>query len=242
MTPRDAGTYRRACLGPPDAPLPACMRDQHEAEHRPRRSCGPDRRRRRADRDCRANRHALAATGHPPRQPRRSQRPKMWHRPGSPWRPSTSWRSSRARSARERARRRRSGPRRSFSGSGSRRSAMDVRLQPFEVETERARVSLAGEDESIPGFRLSRSPYGEASGPPRRCRRRLRGGYPRRRIDGKIALIERGSIPFEEKIARVTAGGCRRRDRLQQRSRPLSRSAGDRREHSVGPRSAARRG
>ena len=84
----------------------------------------------------------------------------------------------------------------------------DVRLQPFEVEMERARVSLAGEGESISGFRLSRSPYGEATGLLVDVGGAFAEDIPGEGIDGKIALIERGTISFEEKISRVTAAGA----------------------------------
>lgn len=84
----------------------------------------------------------------------------------------------------------------------------DVRLQPFEVEMERARISLAGEGESIPGIRLSRSPYGEATGLLVDVGRAFEKDIPDGGIDGMIALIERGTISFEEKIARVTAAGA----------------------------------
>ena len=84
----------------------------------------------------------------------------------------------------------------------------DVRLEPFEVEMERARISLAGEGESIPGIRLSRSPYGEATGLLVDVGRAFEKDIPDGGIDGKIALIERGTISFEEKVARVTAAGA----------------------------------
>lgn len=84
----------------------------------------------------------------------------------------------------------------------------DVRLEPFEVEMERARISLAGEGESISGIRLSRSPYGEATGLLIDVGRAFEKDIPDGGIDGKIALIERGTISFEEKVTRVTAAGA----------------------------------
>ena len=84
----------------------------------------------------------------------------------------------------------------------------DVHLQPFEVEMERAQVSLAGEGESISGFRLSRSPYGEATGLLVAVGRAFEEDIPDGGIAGRIALIERGTISFEEKVSRVTAAGA----------------------------------
>ena len=84
----------------------------------------------------------------------------------------------------------------------------DVRLQPFEVEMERAQVSLAGGDESISGIRLSRSPSGEAAGLLFDAGGAFEGDIPSGGIAGRIALIERGTIPFEEKVERVAAAGA----------------------------------
>ena len=84
----------------------------------------------------------------------------------------------------------------------------DVRLQPFEVEMERAQISLAGEDEGISGIRLSRSPYGEATGLLVDVGGAFEEDIPAGGISGKIALIERGTISFEEKVVRVTAAGA----------------------------------
>ena len=84
----------------------------------------------------------------------------------------------------------------------------DVRLQPFEVEMERARISLAGEGGSMPGIRLSRSPHGEATGLLVDVGRAFEEDIPDGGLAGGIALIERGAISFEEKIARVAEAGA----------------------------------
>ena len=110
----------------------------------------------------------------------------------------------------------------------------DVRLQPFEVEMERAQVSLAGEGESISGFRLSRSPYGEATGLLVDVGRAFEEDIPDGGIAGRIALIERGTISFEEKVSRVTAAGAVAAIVYNNASCQLSRNAGDRRGHPGG--------
>ena len=84
-------------------------------------------------------------------------------------------------------------------------------LQPLEVEQVEARVSVsAGEPDAfdVRGFRISRSPIGEATGLLVDVGGAFEEDLPSGGLDGKIALVQRGTITFEEKITRVAEAGA----------------------------------
>ena len=87
----------------------------------------------------------------------------------------------------------------------------EARLQPFEVELPEAHLSLAqegSEESEIRGFRITRSAMGEAAGPLVDVGSAFEGDLPPGGLEGAIALIRRGTITFEEKVARVAEAGA----------------------------------
>lgn len=84
----------------------------------------------------------------------------------------------------------------------------DTHLQPFEVESEEARVSISATKSGFRGLRISLSPFGEATGMLMDVGGALEDELPTGGLRGKIALIQRGTITFEEKVNRVTEAGA----------------------------------
>ncbi|MCH8206777.1 MAG: M28 family peptidase [Chloroflexi bacterium] len=87
----------------------------------------------------------------------------------------------------------------------------EAQLQPFEVEVRLARLSLTqqgSEESEMRGLRITRSALGEAAGPLVDVGGAFEGDLPAGGLEGKIALIQRGTITFEEKVTRVAEAGA----------------------------------
>ncbi len=87
----------------------------------------------------------------------------------------------------------------------------DVRLQDFTFDVLGTSAALSfGEDEAaeVMTIRMALSGEGAAAGPLTRVGRAFSEDIPAGGLDGKIALIERGDISFEEKVRRVAEAGA----------------------------------
>ena len=85
-------------------------------------------------------------------------------------------------------------------------------LQPFEVEllvTDPPVISVdASRELDIRAFPLSMSGEGRVSGPVVSVGGAFEEDLPQGGLEGKVALIERGTITFEEKVSRVEEAGA----------------------------------
>ena len=88
----------------------------------------------------------------------------------------------------------------------------EARFQPFEVAVQLARLSLTqegSEESEIRASRITRSAMGEAAGLLVDVGMAFEDDLPAGGLEGKIALIQRGTITFEEKVTRVAEAGAR---------------------------------
>lgn len=91
-----------------------------------------------------------------------------------------------------------------------------VELQPFEIQTLSAELSgltIDGPDggpesRSLDVIPLVSSPEGEASGRLEPIGLAREGDLPPEGLAGKIALVQRGLIPFQEKVTRAAEAGA----------------------------------
>ena len=85
----------------------------------------------------------------------------------------------------------------------------DVNLQLFKVDVESARVLIGPEGQDFRSIPLTRSGQGSATGFLVDAGRAMEeDNISATDLRGKIALIERGAITFEEKVRRVTEAGA----------------------------------
>ena len=88
----------------------------------------------------------------------------------------------------------------------------ETSLQEFSVTLKRARVKLESTSQAIPeaprGRALIDSPHETATGQLTYVGRAYEEDIPDEGLDGRIALIARGDITFEEKINRVAQAGA----------------------------------
>ena len=89
---------------------------------------------------------------------------------------------------------------------------LEAELQPFTFELLSRDVLLVPASgvvqRSVPGFPMTLSATGTVSGSLVDVGRAFEGDLPPEAVEGKIALIERGTITFEEKVSRVTEAGA----------------------------------
>ena len=85
-------------------------------------------------------------------------------------------------------------------------------LQPFQVEVISSELVVtaagAGEPQEFRSFRLRRGGMGTATAALTSVGRAFPNDLPAEGLKGKIALIERGEITFEEKVTRVGDAGA----------------------------------
>ena len=89
---------------------------------------------------------------------------------------------------------------------------LEAELQPFTFELLSRDVLLVPASgvvqRSFPGFPMTLSATGTVSGSLVDVGRAFEDDLPPEAVEGKIALIERGTITFEEKVSRVTEAGA----------------------------------
>ena len=88
----------------------------------------------------------------------------------------------------------------------------EAQFQPFEVAVQLARLSLTqegSEESEIRALRITRSAMGEAAGLLVDVGMAFEDDLPAGGLEGKIALIQRETITFEEKVTRVAEAGAR---------------------------------
>jgi aminopeptidase YwaD len=86
-----------------------------------------------------------------------------------------------------------------------------ARLQPFTVQLENTRVSVVPSGQGkrdIESIAMSLSGRGSASGALVNVGKAFQEDIPPAGLGGKIALIQRGDITFEEKVSRVAQAGA----------------------------------
>lgn len=86
-----------------------------------------------------------------------------------------------------------------------------ARLQPFQVELTTGALSVtpsSPETQAIEVVPLSRSGLGDAAGDLVFVGGAREGDIPAQGLQGKVALIERGTITFQEKVTRVAEAGA----------------------------------
>lgn len=87
----------------------------------------------------------------------------------------------------------------------------EARLEPFTVELTSGMLSVVPsrpETQNVDVLPLSRSGLGDATGEVVFVGRAMEGDVPSEGLQGKVALIERGTITFQEKVARVADAGA----------------------------------
>lgn len=87
----------------------------------------------------------------------------------------------------------------------------ETQLQPFTVESQLARLSLTqggSEESEMSGLRITRSALGEAVGPLVDVGGAFEEDLLPGGLEGGIALIQRGTLTFEEKVTRVAEAGA----------------------------------
>ncbi len=87
----------------------------------------------------------------------------------------------------------------------------DVYIQDFETQTLVAEVSFStdsGPSDSIRTFQIVESIHGTETGILADAGKAFEEDIPAEGFDGKVALIERGEITFQEKVARVAEAGA----------------------------------
>ena len=84
----------------------------------------------------------------------------------------------------------------------------DVRLQPFEVELSASDLRVGPDELEFRSFPLQLSGEGTASGSLEDAGGAFPEDIPAGGLTGKVALIERGTIPFEEKVTGVAEAGA----------------------------------
>ena len=85
----------------------------------------------------------------------------------------------------------------------------DVSLQPFKVDVASAEVLIGPEGQDFRSIPLTRSGQGSATGFLVDAGRAMEeDNISATELGGRIALIERGAITFEEKVQRVTEAGA----------------------------------
>jgi len=81
-------------------------------------------------------------------------------------------------------------------------------IQPFTVDVESAEVSVGTEREEFPALPMTLSGTGDVCGTLVDVGKARDGDLPQERIEGWIAMIQRGEIPFDEKVSRVADAGA----------------------------------
>jgi aminopeptidase YwaD len=99
-----------------------------------------------------------------------------------------------------------------FLASELKEAGYDTHLQPFTFELiprdAPALTLLAPVQGNVWALPLSNSGVGKVVGPLVHVGKAFEGDIPAEGLDGKIALIERGDITFEEKVTRVAEAGA----------------------------------
>jgi aminopeptidase YwaD len=81
-------------------------------------------------------------------------------------------------------------------------------IQPFTVDVESAAVRVGTERAEFPALPMTLSGMGDVSGKLVDVGKARDGDLPEERIDGRIAVIQRGEVPFGEKVSRVADAGA----------------------------------
>ena len=84
----------------------------------------------------------------------------------------------------------------------------EARLQPFTVDLTESSVVAGTDGKELDSFHLTRSATGTTFGILVNVGKALSEDIPDEGLTGKIALIQRGDITFEEKVSRVAGAGA----------------------------------
>ena len=84
----------------------------------------------------------------------------------------------------------------------------EARLQPFTVDLTESSVVTGPDEKKLDSFHLTRSATGTAFGILVNVGKAFSEDIPAEGLTGKIALIQRGDITFEEKVSRVADAGA----------------------------------
>ena len=97
--------------------------------------------------------------------------------------------------------------RRRFEAMGYHAEIQPFTIEPLSAETPHVLLHTPG-DREIESFPMRLTGNGEASGLLADAGRARDGDLPEGGLEGRIAIIERGQITFEEKVTRVTEAGA----------------------------------